>query len=370
MAESYISLRGGSRTKSEPAEAAQPVSDIPPWIRSVYSSKRILALHQEILDFAEYMKPTAAETAMRTELVDRIRSTVLELWPKAKVEVFGSVRTGMFLPTSDIDIVVIGKWASLPLRTLAKKLEDLNIPKNMKLIESARVPIIKFTDSRSNVDVDISFNAENGPTDSTHVQEYIIAMPAIVPLVLIVKQMLAQRMLNEVFTGGLGSYAIFLTVLSFLQLHPQRGTNLGVLLLEYLELYGKNFNYVNVGISVRDGGSYFSKVDREWDVEGRPHLLSIENPNSPTDDVSRNSFAILQVKQVFEHAYHTLVPLFALRGGPVRPPKTQLGLILCVRPEVVEYRAWVEQNWGGKAGPDESKSEARGAEDHSRKRTR
>jgi non-canonical poly(A) RNA polymerase PAPD5/7 len=44
------------------------------------------------------------------------------------------------------------------------------------------------------------------------------------------------------------------------QLHPQRGRNLGVLLMEYFELYGKNFNYARVGISVRDGGYYFPKA--------------------------------------------------------------------------------------------------------------
>lgn len=37
--------------------------------------------------------------------------------------------------------------------------------------------------------------------------------------------------------------------------------NLGVLLIEFFELYGNNFNYFNTGISVRDGGSYFSKQE-------------------------------------------------------------------------------------------------------------
>lgn len=39
------------------------------------------------------------------------------------------------------------------------------------------------------------------------------------------------------------------------------GNNLGVLLIEFFELYGINFNYSNVGITVKDGGSYFNKPE-------------------------------------------------------------------------------------------------------------
>lgn len=51
------------------------------------------------------MIPTPLEHAARLEVVSRIESTVLALWPSARVEVFGSFRTGLYLPTSDI-----GMW--------------------------------------------------------------------------------------------------------------------------------------------------------------------------------------------------------------------------------------------------------------------
>lgn len=37
-----------------------------------------------------------------------MENIILSLWPDAQVQVFGSYRTGLYLPTSDIDIVVIG----------------------------------------------------------------------------------------------------------------------------------------------------------------------------------------------------------------------------------------------------------------------
>ena len=78
------------------------------------------------------------------------------------------------------------------------------------------------------------------------------------------------------FTGGLSSYALILLLVSFLQLHTRvdpskANANLGVLLVEFFECYGKHFNYFKCGIRVRDGGSVVSKEEiqkvRERDLK-------------------------------------------------------------------------------------------------------
>ena len=71
-------------------------------------------------------------------------------------------------------------------------------------------------------------------------------------MVIILKYILNCRGLNEVWTGGLGSYALTLLVVNFFQQHPRKtakesGESLGVLLLEFFELYGRNFNYEQNG---------------------------------------------------------------------------------------------------------------------------
>ena len=60
------------------------------------------------------------------------------------------------------------------------------------------------------------------------------------------------RDMNEVWTGGISSYGLILMAVSFLQNHPRdcSKTNLGVLLIEFFELYGKRFNYNKVQYSV------------------------------------------------------------------------------------------------------------------------
>ncbi|KAG8965218.1 hypothetical protein FRC03_000838 [Tulasnella sp. 419] len=68
--------------------------------------------------------------------------------------------------------------------------------------------------------------------------------------------------------------------------------NVGLLLCEFCREYGEDFDYERVGISVRDGGSYFQKVDRGWVNQHQQHLLSIEDPLNPyvrrEDDSHRN----------------------------------------------------------------------------------
>ena len=48
------------------------------------------------------------------------------------------------------------------------------------------------------------------------------------------------------------------------QLHPRMNAgstvaNLGVLLIEFFELYGRHFNYLRTGIRIKDGGNYMVK---------------------------------------------------------------------------------------------------------------
>ncbi|BGP18422.1 hypothetical protein JCM10213_001669 [Rhodosporidiobolus nylandii] len=132
-------------------------------------------------------------------------------------------------------------------------------------------------------------------------------------LVLLVKAFLSQRGMNEVFTGGLGSYSIICLVISFLQLHPRIQTssvnpnrNLGLLFVEFLELYGKHFNYDEAGITLRGRGGYYNKHDKGWYRAQQPYLLSIEDPNDPQNDVSGGSHAIIRVRQTFAGGFDTI----------------------------------------------------------------
>ncbi len=129
------------------------------------------------------------------------------------------------------------------------------------------------------------------------------------------------------FTGGISSYSLILLAVSFLQLHPRAdaagaNANLGVLLVEFLEHYGNNFNYSRVGIRVREGGVLVPKeilqreiaestTHRRADGPGNNGLsagsvICIEDPIDPSNDVGRPSYGAANVIQAFKLAYAEL----------------------------------------------------------------
>jgi DNA polymerase sigma len=137
--------------------------------------------------------------------------------------------------------------------------------------------------------------------------------------------------------------------ISFLQLHPRaninESSNLGVLLLEFFELYGKRFNYMKTGISVKNGGRYIPKeeLQREMIDGHRPSLLCIEDPLTPGNDIGRSSYGALQVKQAFEYAFIILTQAISLFNDCNR--QSILGRIIRVTDEVIEYRNWVRDTF-------------------------
>ncbi|CAI9715104.1 terminal nucleotidyltransferase 4B-like [Octopus vulgaris] len=284
----------------------------------------VLGLHDEIKDFYVYMSPRPEEKFMREGVVKRIQNVVKQLWPDAQVEIFGSFCTGLYLPTSDIDLVVFGTWETPPLWKLKGALVENNIADEeyIKVLDKASVPIVKLTDRQTEVKVDISFNMRNGVKSARLIKSYMEEFPHLKYLVLVLKQFLLQRDLNEVFTGGISSYCLILLTVSFLQLHPRleaktSNTNLGILLIEFFELYGRNFNYLKTGIRIKDGGSYVPKEEIQKDMENgyRPSLLCIEDPLTVGNDIGRSSYGAMQVKQAFEYAFlvlrHTISPQHA-----------------------------------------------------------
>uniref|UniRef100_A0A8C3BV37 Terminal nucleotidyltransferase 4A n=1 Tax=Cairina moschata TaxID=8855 RepID=A0A8C3BV37_CAIMO len=338
----------------------QPALQSPgtPWKTRKYSPG-VQGLHEEIIDFYDFMSPRPEEAAMRREVVKRIETVIKELWPTADVQIFGSFSTGLYLPTSDIDLVVFGKWERPPLQLLEQALRKHNVaePYSIKVLDKATVPIIKLTDQETEVKVDISFNVETGVKAARFIKEYMKKYSLLPYLILVLKQFLLQRDLNEVFTGGISSYSLILMAISFLQLHPRidarrADENLGMLLIEFFELYGRNFNYLKTGIRIKNGGAYIAKEEimKVMTNGYRPSMLCIEDPLLPGNDVGRSSYGAMQVKQVFDYAYivlsHAVSPL--ARSYPNRDSESTLGRIIKVTQEVIDYRAWIKKKWGSK----------------------
>lgn len=291
---------------------------------------RALVLHYEILQLVRLLEPSEEEKKMREQVLSDIQNASKEIWPRARVGVFGSCLTQTMLPDSDMDLVVFGIPESSRkghLYRLASALRKYQMVSKLEVIAKARVPIIKLTHKETGIAVDISFNHTSGIESGEYINECLKKFPVLRPLTIALKLFLQQRGVNETFSGGIGSFLLQLMIISMLQMHPQVGIrmgsrglrvkrsregreiyfNLGYLLLNFFELYGRLFNYKSVGISVRNGGCYFHKAERQWDDYDRPNLLSVENPLDPSHDVGKNSYNIVKIRRMFEDAFYILI---------------------------------------------------------------
>ncbi|XP_052178221.1 uncharacterized protein LOC127791992 [Diospyros lotus] len=314
------------------------------WFRPNYRFKSpMLQLHKEILDFCDFLSPTPEEQASRNAAVECVFDVIRYIWPHCEVEVFGSFKTGLYLPSSDIDVVILGSDVKTPqigLQALARALSQRGIAKKIQVIARARVPIIKFIEKRSGIAFDLSFDVDNGPKAAEFIKEAVSKWPPLRPLCLILKVFLQQRELNEVYTGGIGSYALLVMLIAMLQsLHKQQGFpehNLGVLLVNFFDIYGRKLNTSEVGVSCKGPGTFFSKSSKGFAVKGRPFLISIEDPQAPENDIGKNSFGYFQVRSAFAMAFSTLTNAKTILSLGLN--RSILGTLIRPEPVLVERK--------------------------------
>ncbi|NP_001315985.1 nucleotidyltransferase family protein [Solanum lycopersicum] len=331
---------------STPVPAATPLRDKEVerglegnWFRANCRFKSpMLQLHQEIIDFCEFLSPTLEEQASRNEAVECVFNVIKYIWPNCKPEVFGSFKTGLYLPTSDVDLVILGSEIRSPqigLQALSRALSQKGVAKKIQVISKARVPIIKFVEKKSGISFDISFDVENGPKAADFIKDAMSSWPPLRPLCLILKVFLQQRELNEVYTGGIGSYALLVMLIAMLQNHRNGQAsveeNLGILLVNFFDIYGRKLNTSDVGVSCNGEATFFLKSCKGFSIKGKQSLISIEDPQTPENDIGKSSFNYFQVRSAFSMAFTTLTNAKAIFA--LGPNRSILGTI--IRPDEV-----------------------------------
>jgi len=174
------------------------------------------ALSEEILLFEKYMNPSASERKMRAGVIQRIKDALEDV--NVDIVPFGSYSSDIYLPYSDIDIVMFERRNShLNMRQYERCFRESGNFANFLAIPSARIPILKMVDMLTGIRIDISFNQEGGVENTQRVLDTMKRVPHLRPLIMVVKYFLEQRALNDPSQGGLGSYSVVLMVFSFLQ---------------------------------------------------------------------------------------------------------------------------------------------------------
>ncbi|CAG8192581.1 unnamed protein product [Penicillium olsonii] len=320
-----------------------------PWFESTPPSLHIGSqLHDEILSFYNWAKPQEFENIVRKDLVERLNTVFKNRYPGVEIHAFGSFASGLYLPTADIDLVLLSNsFRRTGVRNFGERkgqiyafsgfLKGTNIavPNSIECIAHARVPILKFIDKLTGLRVDMSFDNNSGLIANETFQQWKAQFPSMPIILSVIKQFLLIRGLNEVPTGGLGGFSITCLVTSLLQHMPQGNLkpNLGSILMDFFDFYGKYFQYDRVAIRMNPPG-FFNKI-----YFGSADRLTIEDPNNPDNDISGGTREINLILRTFAGAHTTLknrMEYLALVQGP---NKTILGPIIAANfEEYIEQR--------------------------------
>ena len=120
----------------------------------------------------------------------------------------------------------------------------------------ARTPIVTFEHARSGVAVDVSIATEDAQDGSSALVGTLSAeFPQLAPLALVLKVLLMQNGLHEVYHGGLGSFRVYMLLAAWLQA-AVRPHDLGECLVGFLTTHAQGMpaELLVRGLGVEFGG--------------------------------------------------------------------------------------------------------------------
>jgi len=270
----------------------------------------------------------------RQDDYDRVLTNVDNIIKKirfdASVEIYGSCASNLALPYSDLDLVVTltdidGLYSPNIfqenlnfLRVLDEVFKKEDWVKHIQFIDTASVPVIKLY-TIFNIPVDITMNqpSHSGKKTKSLLLKLLQDFKELRYLILVLKQFLRQQGLHNPYTGGLGSYCLSLMVTSFLQIYVYRKKeskgikNLGKLLMDVLQLYGK-FEFERIVIKVtEDGGHIPLPAPTHHHLMVMDPFLPERRFISPHNNIGSSAFMMHSVKEAFKMAAaspHSLMP--------------------------------------------------------------
>ncbi|CAH0516933.1 unnamed protein product [Peronospora belbahrii] len=380
-----------------PPRAAQVMHPMSPsYARYLAEEQFHSHVSRQVETFIDYIDTKLASMKMhQQQAIDLLQELARSLWPDALVDVYGSSYTHLALPASDIDCVLVskslvGERPLAILKTLLAKVERQPWTKRLELLGSAKIPVLKMTNSLDPTQLDVLLDVTCGHSvghtglDARNLIYSLQAeMPALRPLVLVLKSHLVSHDLNCAFTGGISSYVLVIMVIRFLQacgnthcksfaesnmcrvrsgnrrrsysdnatvygvpeelayisslydavVHPRwrytfsrNGrvtwrTGVGSLLLLFLETY-ITFDYRRFGISIDKEGEFFLlPPDKAVPMQCSVVIPYVADPIKPGRSIC-NCFRMHEVIQSWHGLYQNLlagVPVTACIGGGLTP---------------------------------------------------
>ena len=254
----------------------------------------------DLIDYKKYIDERNKQLDNSITQIHKILQNIVKdcLGNNYEARIYGSRATGMSLPRSDIDFVIVRLYnlneLYKPLDILYEYLITLSKTQNFIKVKNyypkTSVPIIKMETSEKyhNISFDISMEmpSNQGEKCIDYIKQRVKEFEPLTAMTLALKTIFYEAKINEPYKGGLSSYGIILLIIYFLKNERKKGkiisyNNIGKLFFGLLSFYKERKN-VNKPINIEESTySYFSLFDPE-------NSLIIVDPLNPGNNVAKN----------------------------------------------------------------------------------
>ena len=175
-------------------------------------------LETELVKFVSSQKVSEHLLKRRNGITKHLTKVLTNKFRGSKVTTFGSFQSGLNLTNGDIDLCLQfnGEKPKKVLKKIARMLNEDGMD-NVKLITTAKVPIVKFIDNQSKIPVDISINNSLAVHNTELLRRYSSIDSRVKPFIISIKYWARNRGISDASMGTFSSYAWTLIAINYLQ---------------------------------------------------------------------------------------------------------------------------------------------------------
>ena len=311
-------------------------------------SENIVSFYNEIIYKNEIIFPLKRKlNSIVLKIINQEINKSLKPYNIINLVIYGSQASGLSLPESDIDLLLIYYDSNNSLESLINELyKCLQISHkffNITSLPKASSPLIKIAYKANNNEMDISIlhmdiSFHNiFPNKTTiyftpsllivrYIQRSIEYLPQSKNIIIIIKKYLKNIGLNNYYTGGLSSFSIFLLVFSFykyvIKLFGNDVVNnfyIGQFLIQFLDFFSK-FNFNQYIININKEIPFIIKEKRnvceicEKDSNNKNKIVNQNEMANAVildpftlNNIACNSFRINEIQQKFDSLKYNLL---------------------------------------------------------------
>ena len=280
-------------------------------------------LQKDLLDYQKYIQEQMnLKKYIIEKLIQNVQTTVNEVLKSCEVKIYGSYATGLSLPWSDLDLVLINRnptinQIGLILRNLYYGFKGKMWIYSMKYSENQPLPTIKIitTNEFNSIHLNISIQDDKhyGLKCVNLVKSYLKEYSVLLPLVLALKTILKNANLNNNNSGGLSSYGLILMVVSYIQskrennnLQEEEVDIIGKTFHGFLGHYGIYFDfnkYVILTYPIKDNNTPIIDKESVLNFSQNSHELIIVDPLNNNNNVAQKTYQFMNLKMAFMIAF-------------------------------------------------------------------